>query len=61
MVGNNPHVDKALLKNLSILLDPRGDDGYLKNDEFVEIGLKVILLHKNYDYYTIIKKITFNR
>ena len=50
MVGNNPHVDNALLKNLSILLDPRGDDGYLKKDEFVEIGLKVILLHKKYSY-----------
>ena len=46
MVGNNPHVDKALLRDLSILLDPRGDDGYLKKDEFVEIGLKVIPLHK---------------
>ena len=42
MVGSNPHVDKTLLKDLSILLDPRGDDGYLKKDEFVEIGLKVI-------------------
>ena len=43
MVGSNPHVDKTLLKYLSILLDPRGDDGYLKKEEFVEIGLKVIL------------------
>ena len=41
MVGSNPHVDKTLLKDLSILLDPRGDDGYLKKEEFVEIGLKV--------------------
>ena len=46
MVANNPHVDKALLKNLSILLDPRGDDGYLKKDEFVEVGLKV-----NFHFY----------
>ena len=43
MVGSNPHVDKTLLKDLSILLDPRGDDGYLKKEEFVDIGLKVIL------------------
>ena len=41
MVGNNPNVDKDLLKELSLLLDPRGDDGYLKQDEFVETGLKV--------------------
>ena len=41
MVGSNPHVDKALLKELSMLLDPRGDDGYLKKEEFIEIGLKV--------------------
>ena len=56
MVGNNPNVDKDLLKELSLLLDPRGDDGYLKQDEFVETGLKVAntifnyllqLLHKN--------------
>ena len=56
MVGNNPNVDKDLLKELSLLLDPRGDDGYLKQDDFVETGLKVAntifdcllhLLHKN--------------
>ena len=56
MVGNNPNVDKDLLKELSLLLDPRGDDGYLKLDDFVETGLKVAntifnyllqLLHKN--------------
>ena len=41
MVGNNPNVDKDLLKELSLLLDPRGDDGYLKKEEFVETGLKV--------------------
>ena len=41
MVGNNPNVDKALLRELSSLLDPSGDDGYHKKDEFVEIGLKV--------------------
>ena len=54
MVGNNPNVDKDLLKELSLLLDPRGDDGYLKQDEFVETGLKVAntilayLLHLSY-------------
>ena len=42
MVGNNPNVDKDLLKELSLLLDPRGDDGYLKQDDFVETGLKVV-------------------
>ena len=53
MVGNNPNVDKDLLKELSLLLDPRGDDGYLKQDEFVETGLKVAntILSAYYIYY----------
>ena len=41
MVGSNPAVDKSLLKELSRLLDPNGDDSYLKKTEFVEIGIKV--------------------
>ena len=48
MVGNNPNVDKDLLKELSLLLDPRGDDGYLKQDDFVETGLKVVNTIFNY-------------
>ena len=55
MVGSNPHVDKTLLKDLSILLDPRGDDGYLKKEEFVEIGLKVYswILHRLFSWILI--------
>ena len=58
MVGNNPNVDKDLLKELSLLLDPRGDDGYLKQDEFVETGLKVAntILSAYYIYYINFKK-----
>ena len=40
MVGSNPAVDKNLLNELSRLLDPNGDDSYLKKTEFVEIGIK---------------------
>ena len=41
LVSDNPSVDKALLSELSGLLDPTGDDGYLKKEEFVKIGIKV--------------------
>ena len=41
LVTDNPSVDKALLSELSRLLDPTGDDGYLKKEEFVKIGIKV--------------------
>ena len=43
MVGDNPHIDNSLLKQLTVFLDPSGDDGYLKRDEFVESGLRVSL------------------
>ena len=55
MVGNNPNVDKDLIKELSLLLDPRGDDGYLKQDEFVKTGIKVaFMIIRNYYFYLII-------
>ena len=41
LVRDNSSVDKALLGELSRLLDPTGDDGYLKKEEFVKIGIKV--------------------
>ena len=61
MVGNNPNVDKDLLKELSLLLDPRGDDGYLKQDDFVETGLKVVNAILSDYYNCLIKMLLYNR
>lgn len=42
LVKDNPTVDKEHLTELSRLLDPKDDDGHVKKEEFIAIGMKWI-------------------